>query len=135
MFMAACVVVATALVLNAFQANLLYFFTPSQIASGEAKTNALIRVGGLVAHDSVQHKTEGLEVTFDVTDTVHTLPVSYEGVLPDLFKEGQGVVVKGRISESGKLQATEVLAKHDENYMPPEVASALEAAETLQYSQ
>ena len=132
LFLATCVAVAVALALNAFQSNLLFFFTPTQVVKGEAHSNQLIRVGGLVAADSVRHKQVGLEVSFDVTDTVNSLTVKYAGVLPDLFKEGQGVVVQGKVSDDGHLDATEVLAKHDENYMPLEAAAALEAAKTLE---
>ncbi len=132
LFMAASVAVAVALSVNAFRSNLLFFFTPTQIAGGEARTDTLVRVGGLVAEGSVARQAGSLAVSFDVTDTANEITVTYEGILPDLFKEGQGVVVKGRLTEGGEFMATEVLAKHDENYMPPEAAAALEAARTVE---
>ena len=131
LFLVSGVAIAAALFVNAFQSNLLFFFTPTQLEDGEARAGQLVRVGGLVEEGSVEHAEEGLATTFVVTDTASSVEVRYEGVLPDLFKEGQGVVVKGRIAEGGGLDATEVLAKHDENYMPPEAAAALEAAKTL----
>lgn len=131
LFLLAGTGLAAALVLNAFRSNMLFFFTPTQVVAGEASTGRAVRVGGLVAGGSVRRATDRLNVTFDITDTVSTVPVSYEGVLPDLFREGQGVVVKGRIGGDGRMVATEVLAKHDENYMPPEVADALKAAGTM----
>lgn len=132
LFMAASVAVAVALSVNAFRSNLLFFFTPTQVASGEALAGALVRVGGLVAEGSVTREQGSLAVSFDVTDTANAVTVTYEGILPDLFQEGQGVVVKGRLTEGGAFVATEVLAKHDENYMPPEAAAALEAARTVE---
>jgi len=118
--------VATALVLNAFQSNLVFFFTPSQIAAGEAPVEKHFRIGGLVVQDSVVR--EGTLVSFQVTDSVKTVPVSYTGILPDLFKEGRGIVAQGKLQPDGKFVASEVLAKHDENYMPPEAAEALKRA-------
>ncbi len=132
LFFLAGISVTSALALNAFRSNLLFFFTPSQIVEGEVIREREIRVGGLVTADSVQREKEGIKVTFTVTDTVNSVPVAYEGILPDLFREGQGVVVKGRLDGDGLLTASEVLAKHDENYMPPEAAAALEAAKTLE---
>ncbi|WP_435102781.1 cytochrome c maturation protein CcmE [Arhodomonas sp. AD133] len=123
--------VAVALMLSAFQENMLYFYAPSQVAAGEAPTGYPFRMGGMVADDSVEHG-EGVQVRFAVTDGAKVIPVTYEGVLPDLFREGQGVVVRGRLSESGRFTADEVLAKHDENYMPPEVAESMEAAKAAE---
>ena len=120
--------VATALVLNAFQSNLVFFFTPTQIAANEAPKGRAFRVGGLVAPDSLTREADGVTVRFAVTDTAASIPVSYKGILPDLFKEGKGVVAQGKIGPDGVFQASEVLAKHDENYMPPEAAEALSKA-------
>lgn len=117
--------IAVALAAMAFRNNLLFFFTPTQIAEGEAPLEQTFRVGGLVVPGSVQRGT-GLTVRFEVTDTAERVEVRYEGILPDLFDEGQGVVAKGRLRADGVFYADEVLAKHDENYMPPEVAEALE---------
>jgi cytochrome c-type biogenesis protein CcmE len=120
--------VAVALVLNAFQSNLVFFFTPSQIASNEAPKDRAFRVGGLVEAGSVTRGKDGLTVNFRVTDTAKTIPVMYVGILPDLFREGKGVVAQGRLERDGVFKASEVLAKHDENYMPPEAADALKKA-------
>jgi cytochrome c-type biogenesis protein CcmE len=124
---AALVVIAivTYLVLSAFQSNLVFFYSPSQIASNEAPSGRTFRLGGLVEAGSV--KRDGLVVNFVVTDTIKTIPVRYEGILPDLFKEGKGIVAQGQLS-NGFFVAKEVLAKHDENYMPPEAAEALKNA-------
>jgi cytochrome c-type biogenesis protein CcmE len=122
----AAVGVATALVLNAFQSNLVFFYSPSQIAAREAPVGRTFRLGGLVKNGSLQR--DGVRVNFLVTDTVQTIPVRYEGILPDLFKEGKGVVAQGQLSGDGVFVAREVLAKHDENYMPPEAAEALKRA-------
>ncbi len=111
-----------ALVLNAFQSNLVFFYSPTQIAAHEAPANRTFRIGGLVQEGSV--KRDGVKVNFVVTDTAKTVPVQYEGILPDLFKEGKGVVAQGQLKD-GVFVAREVLAKHDENYMPPEAAEAL----------
>ena len=116
---------ATALVLNAFQSNLVFFYSPSQISAKEAPEGRTFRLGGLVVEGSVQR--EGVAVRFEVTDTATTVPVQFSGILPDLFKEGKGVVAQGKL-ENGVFQAKEVLAKHDENYMPPEAAEALKNA-------
>lgn len=124
--------IALALALNAFQSNLLYFISPSEVNAGEAPTGKQFRVGGLVVEGSVIRPDNDLTVQFEVTDTVHSVPVRYAGILPDLFRDGQGVVVKGKLNPNGIFEATEVLAKHDENYMPPEVADAIKAAQTLQ---
>jgi cytochrome c-type biogenesis protein CcmE len=121
----AVVGVAAGLVLNAFQSNLVFFFTPSQIAGNEAPLARTFRLGGLVVAGSV--KRQGVSVNFEVTDTAKVVPVRYEGILPDLFKEGKGVVAQGRMRD-GVFEAREVLAKHDENYMPPEAAEALKRA-------
>jgi len=118
--------VAVGLVLNAFNSNLVFFYTPSQIASKEAPQGRTFRIGGLVKEGSVVR--EGVTVRFTVTDTAQTVPVRFEGVLPDLFKEGKGVVAQGQLGADGVFAAREVLAKHDENYMPPEAAEALKQA-------
>ena len=120
--------VATALVLNAFQSNLVFFFTPTQVAAQEAPRNRPFRIGGLVEAGSVARDKDALTVRFLVTDTAKTIPVTYTGILPDLFREGKGVVAQGRLQADGVFHATEVLAKHDENYMPPEAAEALKRA-------
>jgi len=118
---------ATALVLTAFQENLVFFFTPSQVAANEAPQGRLFRIGGMVEKGSV--KRDGVEVRFMVTDTAKTIPVVYRGALPDLFREGKGVVAQGTLGADGVFQAREVLAKHDENYMPPEAAHAVNEAQ------
>jgi cytochrome c-type biogenesis protein CcmE len=119
--------IATALVLSAFEKNLVFFFTPSQVAANEAPQGRLFRIGGMVLAGSVQR--EGVEVRFVVTDTAKSIPVVYRGALPDLFREGKGVVAQGTLGADGVFQAREVLAKHDENYMPPEAAHAVEKAQ------
>ncbi len=113
--------------LTAFQKNLLYFLTPTQIAQGEAPKGHSFRIGGLVVKGTVRRAPDTLEVHFDLTDGNRTVGVSYTGILPDLFREGQGIIAIGKLSESGVFEASEVLAKHDENYMPPEVAESLKA--------
>ena len=118
--------VAAAFVLNAFQSNLVFFFTPTQILNGEAPTNKTFRIGGMVKAESL--KREGTEVSFVVTDTAKDITVRYTGLLPDLFKEGKGVVAQGKLNDQGEMIAAEVLAKHDENYMPPEAQHALDKA-------
>jgi cytochrome c-type biogenesis protein CcmE len=120
--------VAAALVLNAFQSNLVFFFTPTQVAAREAPQGRAFRIGGLVEDKSLQRDKDGLTIRFNVTDTAKTIPVVYTGILPDLFKEGKGVVAQGKIGPDGVFHASEVLAKHDENYMPPEAAAALASA-------
>jgi cytochrome c-type biogenesis protein CcmE len=120
--------VAVALVLNAFRSNLVFFYTPSQIASGEAPKGRNFRLGGLVEDKSVKRIPDGLGVTFIVTDRAKSIPVRYAGILPDLFREGRGVVAQGHLGDDGNFVASEVLAKHDENYMPPEAAEALRKA-------
>jgi cytochrome c-type biogenesis protein CcmE len=119
--------IATALVLNAFQSNLVFFFTPSQIAAGEAPKDRTFRIGGMVKAGSVQRND--LTVRFVVTDTVRETPVTYTGILPDLFREAKGVVAQGRLNGEGLFVANEVLAKHDENYMPPEAQHAVDQAQ------
>ena len=123
----AAIGLAAYFVLNAFQSNLVFFFTPSQVAAGEAPNNHTFRIGGIVKDGSV--KRDNLTVSFVVTDNLKEVPVIYTGILPDLFKEGKGVVAQGQIKENGKFTASEVLAKHDENYMPPEAQHALDKAE------
>lgn len=123
------VTLAAILALTAISENIMYFYSPSQIKSGEAPADATIRVGGLVVNGSVARKGDGLTVSFDLTDTVEQVSVRYTGILPDLFREGQGIVAIGRLNDEGLIMADEVLAKHDENYMPPEVAEALKTAQ------
>jgi cytochrome c-type biogenesis protein CcmE len=118
---------ATALVLNAFRSNLVFFFTPAQVATGEAPTQRTFRLGGLVRAGSVVR--DGVQVRFVVTDTQRDVTVAFQGSLPDLFKEGKGVVAQGSLGADGVFMAREVLAKHDENYMPPEAAEALKRAQ------
>jgi cytochrome c-type biogenesis protein CcmE len=118
--------IATALVLMAFEKNLVFFFTPSQVAANEAPQGRTFRIGGMVLEGSV--KREGVEVQFVVTDTAKHIPVVYRGPLPDLFREGKGVVAQGQLGADGVFRAREVLAKHDENYMPPEAAEAVRKA-------
>jgi len=125
----ALIAIAAALVLNAFQGNVVFFFSPSQIAAKEAPLEKTFRVGGMVEKGSLKRQADGLTVTFIVTDTAQSIPVTYTGILPDLFKEGKGVVAQGKLGPDGAFHASEVLAKHDENYMPPEAAHALSKAE------
>jgi cytochrome c-type biogenesis protein CcmE len=120
--------VAAALVLNAFQSNLVFFFSPTQVAAKEAPLDRTFRLGGMVRDGSLKRRADGLTVDFVVTDTAKDIPVTYTGILPDLFKEGKGVVTQGRLGPDGVFRASEVLAKHDENYMPPEAADALKKA-------
>jgi cytochrome c-type biogenesis protein CcmE len=119
---------AGALTLNAFQSNLVFFYSPTQIVAQEAPQGRMFRIGGLVEAGSVKRQTDGVTVQFTVTDTAHRVPVQYTGILPDLFKEGKGVVAQGELGADGVFRAKEVLAKHDENYMPPEAADAVEKA-------
>ena len=132
--------VAAALVLSAFQNNLVFFFSPSQVAAKEAPVNKTFRVGGLVENGTLKRDNDGLTVRFTVTDTAKSIPVIYKGILPDLFKEGKGCVAQRRIGDDGIFYADQVLAKHDENYMPPEAGKAIdnakhekEAAKTVVY--
>jgi cytochrome c-type biogenesis protein CcmE len=122
------VAVAAGFALKAFNENLMFFYTPSAVVAGEAPTGHPIRVGGLVTDGSVQRQADGLTVNFDITDNAETITVQYTGILPDLFREGQGIVALGKLQGGNLFVADEVLAKHDENYMPPEVADALKTA-------
>jgi len=124
----AALAVAAGLVLNAFRSNLVFFFTPTQVAAQEAPVGRSFRIGGLVESGSLQRQADGLTVRFVVTDTAKSIPVVYSGILPDLFREGKGVVAQGKLGEDGVFRAEQVLAKHDENYMPPEAADAVERA-------
>lgn len=117
--------IAAWLVLSAFQKNLVFFFTPTQILAGEAPHGRSFRVGGMVENGTLKRQADGVTVGFDVTDTAKTIHVVYRGILPDLFKEGKGVVAQGKLGKDGVFVAEEVLAKHDENYMPPDAAYAL----------
>lgn len=121
---------AVAMVLSAFNENLVFFRSPSDVAAGKAPADKRFRIGGLVETGSV--KRDGVTVSFKVTDTAHAIPVTYTGILPDLFREGKGVVAQGKMGADGLFRASEVLAKHDENYMPPEAAHALEQAAKAQ---
>ncbi len=129
MFLVAALVIgvgiATTLILKAFKENMLYFITPSEVVAGEAPHGKAFRLGGMVEKGSVKRKKGSLEVRFVLTDFAHKVPVVYNGILPDLFREGQGVVTSGKLGPNGEFVATEVLAKHDEKYMPPNVAEAL----------
>ena len=120
--------VAVALVLNAFNSNLVFFFSPTQVSAKEAPQGRSFRIGGLVEAGSIQREAKGLTTRFVVTDLAKTIPVTYTGLLPDLFKEGKGVVAQGKLGADGIFRADQVLAKHDENYMPPEAADALAKA-------
>jgi len=128
--------IAASLVLNAFKNNLVFFFSPTQVAAGEAPKDRAFRIGGLVEAGSLQRSADGMMASFVVTDTAKSVTVQYSvsqyGPLPDLFKEGKGVVAEGRLGDGGVFSATQVLAKHDENYMPPEAAHALEQAQKAQ---
>ena len=114
-----------ALVLNAFRSNLVFFFSPTQVVAGEAPQGKPFRIGGMVKEGSVRREADGVTLSFVVTDTEKDLAVRYKGILPDLFREGKGAVAQGKIGEDGVFVASEVLAKHDENYMPPEAAQAV----------
>ena len=124
--------VATALVLSAFKQNLMHFYTPSQILAGEAPQARSIHIGGMVLKNSLARLPDGVTVRFVVTDLAHDIPVTYRGILPDLFKEGKGVVAQGKLDTHNVFVADEVLAKHDENYMPPDAAYALKKAQEAQ---
>jgi len=117
------------LVLNAFRSNLVFFFSPTEVVEGRAPQDRAFRIGGLVEMGTLQRDADGLTIRFRVTDTAHSTQVVYQGVVPDLFKEGKGAVAEGRMNPDGTFTATQVLAKHDENYMPPEAASAIEQAQ------
>ncbi len=120
--------VAAALVLSAFQQNLVFFFSPSQVVAKEAPLNKTFRVGGLVENGTLKRDSDGLTVHFTVTDTAKSIPVVYKGILPDLFKEGKGCVAQGHVGSDGVFYADQVLAKHDENYMPPQAGEAIDSA-------
>jgi cytochrome c-type biogenesis protein CcmE len=120
--------IAATLAISSMRSNMSYFFSPSKVIADEAPTDAVFRLGGLVVERSLARQEDGLTVMFDVTDNAETVQVSYTGILPDLFGEGQGVVTKGRLGDDGVFYAEEVLAKHDESYMPPEVADSLKTA-------
>ncbi|MCX7225419.1 MAG: cytochrome c maturation protein CcmE [Burkholderiales bacterium] len=120
--------IASALVLNAFNSNLVFFFSPTQVLAHEAPRDRSFRIGGLVEEGSLQREPTGLTIRFVVTDLAKQVPVTYTGLLPDLFKEGKGVVAQGKLGSDGVFRAEQVLAKHDENYMPPEAAEALKKA-------
>lgn len=120
--------IAATLVLSAFQSNLVFFFSPTQVVAKEAPIDRTFRIGGLVQEGTVKRDPDGLTVRFTVTDTAASIPVVYKGILPDLFKEGKGCVAQGKIGADGVFQAEEVLAKHDENYMPPEAGKAIDKA-------
>lgn len=122
------VALSASLVLSAFQKNLVFFYTPTQVASNEAPVGKSFRIGGLVENGSVKREADGVSVRFVVTDTAKSIPVTYRGILPDLFREGKGVVTQGKIGPDGTFRAEEVLAKHDENYMPPAAQDALNQA-------
>ena len=122
------VAIAAALALSAFRENLLYFYSPTEVLAGKAPAGHKFRLGGLVVEGSVKREPADLTVNFGLTDTASEIQVSYSGILPDLFREGQGIVAHGRLNDAGVFVADEVLAKHDENYMPPEVAAALKDA-------
>ncbi len=128
----ASTVIAVALVVNAFRSNLVFFYSPSDVLAEQAPKAKTFRLGGLVEAGSVVRQADGVTVRFAVTDTVKRIPVEYRGILPDLFKEGKGVVTQGKLEADGIFRAQEVLAKHDENYMPPEAADALERANKAQ---
>ena len=128
------VAIAVALALSALQQNINLFYTPTQIANGEAPQDTRIRAGGMVAKDSLKRTGDSLDVEFVVTDFAKNVTIRYRGILPDLFREGQGIVALGKLNADGVLIADEVLAKHDENYMPPEVTKALKESGQLQSS-
>lgn len=120
--------IAAALVLSAFQENLVFFFSPSQVVAKEAPINKTFRVGGLVETGTLKRDNDGLTVHFTITDTAKSISVVYKGILPDLFKEGKGCVAQGRVGSDGVFYADQVLAKHDENYMPPQAGQAIDSA-------
>ena len=123
---------ATWLVLGAFRQNLVFFFSPTQVATKEAPVNKTFRIGGLVENGSLKRENDGLTIRFTVTDTANTIPVVYKGIMPDLFKEGRGCVAQGRVGSDGVFYADQIMAKHDENYMPPEAARALDQAKDME---
>ena len=133
MFLVAFIVLGSAIAvtfaIEAFKENMLYFYSPSEIKAGTAPVDHTVRLGGLVLNDSVKRDSKSLKITFTVTDLAHTIDVQYEGILPDLFREGQGIIAIGKLNSDGVFLAQQVLAKHDENYMPPEVKNALDKAQ------
>jgi cytochrome c-type biogenesis protein CcmE len=128
----AAIGLATFLVLGAFRANLVFFFSPTQVAAKEVPVNKTFRIGGLVGEGTLKRDPDGLTVRFIVTDTANSIPVVYKGILPDLFKEGRGCVAQGRMNADGAFYADTIMAKHDENYMPPEAAQALDKAKDME---
>ena len=128
----AIVGIIAALVLNALNSNIALYITPTEVAAGKAPQGKLFRIGGLVKEGSIARQADGVTISFVITDTAKDIPVAYKGILPDLFKEGKGVVAEGKLGADGLFTATQVLAKHDENYMPPEAAHALEQAAKAQ---
>jgi cytochrome c-type biogenesis protein CcmE len=128
----AAIGLATWLVLGAFRQNLVFFFSPTQVAAKEAPVGRTFRIGGLVENGSLKRDPDGLTLRFVVTDTANTIPVVYKGILPDLFKEGRGCVAQGRVGDDGVFYADQIMAKHDENYMPPEAARALDQAKDME---
>ncbi|MGV3582462.1 MAG: cytochrome c maturation protein CcmE [Methylophilus sp.] len=128
------IAIAVALVLQSFRSNLVFFFTPTQVVNHEAPNNGNFRIGGIVENGSIERMPDGTHIKFRVTDTAKTMDVMFTGILPDLFKEGKGVVAQGKLDANGVFQADQVLAKHDENYMPPEAASALAKAKEAQHN-
>ena len=115
--------------LESLNQNIMFFFTPSEVMAGKAPVNKLFRIGGMVVEGSVRRPGDGLTVAFDLTDNAQQVTVRYTGILPDLFREGQGIIANGQIGDDGRFVAQEVLAKHDENYMPPEVAAAMKSGQ------
>ena len=125
--------IIAALVLNALNSNIALYITPTEVAAGKAPQGKLFRIGGLVKEGSISRQADGVTISFVITDTAQDIPVAYKGILPDLFKEGKGAVAQGKLNESGTFVATEVLAKHDENYMPPEAAKAVSDAQASKH--
>jgi len=121
--------IIAALVLNALNSNIALYITPTEVAAGKAPKDKLFRIGGLVKDGSILRQADGVTISFAITDTEKEIPVHYKGILPDLFKEGKGAVAQGKLTAEGTFMATEVLAKHDENYMPPEAAKAVDDAQ------
>ncbi len=120
--------VAALFIMDAFKDNMVFFYSPTDVFAGKSPTNKTFRLGGMVEKGSIKKSTKNLKVEFIVTDNNKKIPVTYEGILPDLFREGQGVITQGKLNENNMFTASEVLAKHDENYMPPEVADAMKRA-------
>ena len=121
--------IIAALVLNALNSNIALYITPTEVAAGKAPQGKLFRIGGLVKEGSIARQADGVTISFIITDTAQDIPVAYKGILPDLFKEGKGAVAQGKLDANGTFVASEVLAKHDENYMPPEAAKAVSDAQ------